>query len=191
MSIVSLKVQLDTVVSLVLNSRPAGFRLAYVSEIDEFDFQVRHLITRTVSSVEDDILGSVEGLNLINETAEFLKARFSCSEQVENHNTFNLAATGGILDLSPEKYKVIKAEIFPSINTPNTTQTSEIKWQDSLRAQDHADNLYSINSKSNKGWRGFILRLIGVHLPEKGSVVFGGYNMKVKSCPIHGDKCGY
>lgn len=43
--------------------------------------------------------------------------------------------------------------------------------------RENAD-LYSINRKANQGWRGVILRLIGVHLPDNGRVLLKGMNAR-------------
>lgn len=38
--------------------------------------------------------------------------------------------------------------------------------------------LYAINRKANQGWRGVILKLIGVNLPDKNTIKLGGVNGK-------------
>lgn len=53
--------------------------------------------------------------------------------------------------------------------------------QDSLCAewakrQREINELYETNRRANQGWRGLILRLIGVHLPDKQTVFLGGVN---------------
>ena len=42
-------------------------------------------------------------------------------------------------------------------------------------------DLYGYNRKVNQGWRGFILRLIGVNLPDKEQVIIGGINARNNS----------
>ncbi|WP_459446890.1 hypothetical protein [Erwinia amylovora] len=42
-------------------------------------------------------------------------------------------------------------------------------------------DLYSINKKANSGWKGFILRLIGINLPDKSGVLICGRNAKNES----------
>lgn len=42
-------------------------------------------------------------------------------------------------------------------------------------------DLYGYNRKVNQGWRGFILRMIGVHLPDKERVMLGGINARKDS----------
>lgn len=42
-------------------------------------------------------------------------------------------------------------------------------------------DLYSYNRQVNKGWRGFILRLLGIHLPDKNRVRLGGINGRKES----------
>ncbi|RKT89347.1 hypothetical protein BJ925_0325 [Rahnella aquatilis] len=38
--------------------------------------------------------------------------------------------------------------------------------------------LYEINSEANKSWRGFILKIIGIKLPDKSTVFIKGVNAK-------------
>ncbi|MCI1029618.1 hypothetical protein [Pantoea dispersa] len=56
--------------------------------------------------------------------------------------------------------------------------TLSIEW--SKLKTENAD-LYIYNRKVNQGWRGFILRLIGVHLPDKERVILGGINARKNS----------
>ena len=39
-----------------------------------------------------------------------------------------------------------------------------LEW---TKLREENNRLYEINNKANRGWRGFILRLIGVNLPNK------------------------
>lgn len=39
-----------------------------------------------------------------------------------------------------------------------------LEW---TKLREENNRLYEINNKANRGWRGFILRLIGVNLPER------------------------
>lgn len=39
-----------------------------------------------------------------------------------------------------------------------------LEW---TKLREENNRLYEINNKTNRGWRGFILRLIGVNLPDK------------------------
>ena len=39
-----------------------------------------------------------------------------------------------------------------------------LEW---TKLREENNRLYEINNKANRGWRGFILRLIGVNLPDK------------------------
>ncbi|ENW7528671.1 hypothetical protein [Escherichia coli] len=49
---------------------------------------------------------------------------------------------------------------------PQTTPyiTLCLEW---TKLREENNRLYEINNKANRGWRGFILRLIGVNLPDK------------------------
>lgn len=40
------------------------------------------------------------------------------------------------------------------------------------------DDLYDYNRRVNQSWRGFILRLIGVHLLDKDRINLGGVNAR-------------
>lgn len=53
------------------------------------------------------------------------------------------------------------------------TLTSE--W---LKLKTENADLYAYHRKVNRGWRGFVLRLIGVHLPDKERVILGGVNAR-------------
>ena len=46
--------------------------------------------------------------------------------------------------------------------------------------KENAD-LYDYNRQVNRGWRGFILRLMGIHLPEKNRVCLYGINARKES----------
>lgn len=46
--------------------------------------------------------------------------------------------------------------------------------------KENAD-LYDYNHQVNRGWRGFILRLMGIHLPEKNRVCLYGINPRKES----------
>ncbi|MEH8502344.1 hypothetical protein RAG82_25565 [Klebsiella pneumoniae] len=46
--------------------------------------------------------------------------------------------------------------------------------------KENAD-LYDYNRQVNRGWRGFILRLMGIHLPEKKRVCLYGINARKES----------
>lgn len=37
-------------------------------------------------------------------------------------------------------------------------------------------DVYSINRRANSGWRGIVIRLLGIHLPDKNKVLLGGIN---------------
>ena len=39
-----------------------------------------------------------------------------------------------------------------------------LEW---TKLREENNRLYEINNQANRGWRGFILRLIGVNLPDK------------------------
>ena len=41
---------------------------------------------------------------------------------------------------------------------------TELEW---TKLREENNRLYEINNQANRGWRGFILRLIGVNLPDK------------------------
>ncbi|EIW9027190.1 hypothetical protein WCU47_26125 (plasmid) [Klebsiella quasipneumoniae] len=41
--------------------------------------------------------------------------------------------------------------------------------------------LYDYNRQVNRGWRGFILRLMGIHLPDKDRVRLQGINVGKES----------
>ncbi|HDR2614743.1 MULTISPECIES: hypothetical protein [Enterobacteriaceae] len=43
------------------------------------------------------------------------------------------------------------------------------------------DDLYSYNRQINQGWRCFILRLLGIHLPDKNRVRLEGINARKES----------
>lgn len=42
-------------------------------------------------------------------------------------------------------------------------------------------DLYDINKKANSGWKGFVLRLLGINLPDKSGVLLCGENAKKES----------
>ncbi|EJW9057451.1 hypothetical protein OC180_004404 [Salmonella enterica] len=42
-------------------------------------------------------------------------------------------------------------------------------------------DLYLINKKANSGWKGFVLRLLGINLPDKSGVLLLGKNAKNES----------
>ncbi|MDU1416971.1 MAG: hypothetical protein E6922_10390, partial [Veillonella sp.] len=46
--------------------------------------------------------------------------------------------------------------------------------------KENAD-LYDYNRQVNRGWRGFILRLMGIHLPDKNRVCLYGINARKES----------
>lgn len=46
--------------------------------------------------------------------------------------------------------------------------------------KENAD-LYSYNHQVTQGWRGFILRLMGIHLPDGERVKLGGVNARKES----------
>lgn len=48
-----------------------------------------------------------------------------------------------------------------------------------LKAENAA--LYSYNRQVNQGWRGFILRLMGITLPDKKQITLGGVNARKES----------
>jgi len=46
------------------------------------------------------------------------------------------------------------------------------------KRQRELGELYRINAEANKGWRGVLLGLIGVHLPDKCTIYIGGVDSK-------------
>lgn len=51
----------------------------------------------------------------------------------------------------------------------------QFEW---IKLKHEINDLYSINAKANEGWRGAILKLIGVHLPDRKLIKLGGVNSK-------------
>ncbi|EAV2917294.1 hypothetical protein KRC07_004782 [Salmonella enterica] len=50
-----------------------------------------------------------------------------------------------------------------------------------LKLKNENADLYSYNRQVNRGWRGFILRLIGVNLADKNQIKLGGINARKES----------
>jgi len=46
------------------------------------------------------------------------------------------------------------------------------------KRQRELNDLYEINAKANQGLRGFIIKLLGINLPDKKTVYLGGINSK-------------
>ncbi|AZV12405.1 hypothetical protein BCO33_22665 [Salmonella enterica] len=46
------------------------------------------------------------------------------------------------------------------------------------KIKEENNHLYEINREANRGWRGFILKIIGVNLPDKRTVFIKGINSK-------------
>jgi len=46
------------------------------------------------------------------------------------------------------------------------------------KRQHELNELYKINAEANAGWRGFLLRIIGVNLPDRNVIRLGGVNSK-------------
>ncbi|SUX79721.1 Uncharacterised protein [Citrobacter youngae] len=57
-------------------------------------------------------------------------------------------------------------------------QTLMHEW--SKLKKENAD-LYDYNRQVIRGWRGFILRLMGIHLPDKNHVCLHGINVRKES----------
>lgn len=76
------------------------------------------------------------------------------------------------------------ADVDQLINTPLESIDHEIEKQLSTKLKNKSKlenelaELYRINSKINKSWKGKILRLLGVNLPDNQAVKFGGINAK-------------
>ena len=51
------------------------------------------------------------------------------------------------------------------------------------KRQRELNELYSINASANKGWRGVILAMLGIHLPNRNGIKLGGIDSKGK--PIY------
>ncbi|MGW9796914.1 hypothetical protein ACUW9M_005198 [Serratia sp. 121840015-2] len=58
---------------------------------------------------------------------------------------------------------VFNGEVKHITDLDDITLCSE--WEKLIKER---NTLYKINQQANKGWRGFILRLIGVSLPSQG-----------------------
>lgn len=74
--------------------------------------------------------------------------------------------------------KIKKAKMMSTGNGINTvTVNGKVKHITELdyitlclewtKLREENNRLYEINNQANRGWRGFILRLIGVNLPDK------------------------
>jgi hypothetical protein len=50
-----------------------------------------------------------------------------------------------------------------------------------IKIKHEINDLYSVNEKANNGWRGVILKLIDVHLPDRKYIKLGGINSKGES----------
>ncbi len=46
-------------------------------------------------------------------------------------------------------------------------------------------DLYDVNTKANAGWRGVILKLIGVNLPDRNTIYLGGVGTNNQSLYSH------
>jgi hypothetical protein len=47
-----------------------------------------------------------------------------------------------------------------------------------IKLKHEINDLYEVNAKANQGWRGIVLRLIGVDLPDRKGIILGGINSK-------------
>jgi hypothetical protein len=47
-----------------------------------------------------------------------------------------------------------------------------------IKLKHEINDLYEVNAKVNQGWRGIMLRLIGVNLPDRKGIILGGINSK-------------
>lgn len=57
-------------------------------------------------------------------------------------------------------------------------QTLCAEW---AKRQREINELYSINAKANEGWRGMLLKLMGIHLPDKNVIKLGGMDSNGQS----------
>lgn len=57
-----------------------------------------------------------------------------------------------------------------------------LEW---TKLREENNRLYEINNKANRGWRGFILRLIGVNLPDKRTTA--AWRLQIENRP--GSSC--
>lgn len=53
------------------------------------------------------------------------------------------------------------------------------------KRQRELNDLYEVNRKANSGWRGFILGLIGIRLPDKNVYFLGGRSSTGESLYSH------
>jgi len=58
------------------------------------------------------------------------------------------------------------------------SQTLCAEW---TKRQSELNELYAINAKANEGWRGMLLKLIGIKLPDKRVIKLGGMDSKGES----------
>lgn len=53
-----------------------------------------------------------------------------------------------------------------------------------VQAEKENAHLYDYNRQVNRGWRGFVLRLMGIHLPDNDRVRLQGINARKEPiCP--------
>lgn len=57
-------------------------------------------------------------------------------------------------------------------------QTLCAEWS---KIQREIADLYAINAKANEGWRGMLLKLMGIHLPDKNGIKLGGMDSNGQS----------
>jgi hypothetical protein len=53
--------------------------------------------------------------------------------------------------------------------------TLQAEW---AKLKKEIDDLYQINAIANSGWRGIILRFLGISLPDKRTIFIGGVTAK-------------
>ena len=57
-------------------------------------------------------------------------------------------------------------------------QTLCAEW---AKRQREISDLYDVNKKANQGWRGIVLSLLGIHLPDRNVIILGGIDSKNES----------
>ena len=58
------------------------------------------------------------------------------------------------------------------------SETLSLEWN---KLKNENNELYRCIKEANSGWRGFVLRLIGVHLPDGKTIVIYGVSSKNES----------
>ena len=58
------------------------------------------------------------------------------------------------------------------------SETLSLEWN---KLKNENNELYRCIKEANSGWRGFVLRLIGVHLPDGKTIVIYGVSTKNES----------